>query len=352
MTTRAIQRGLKLAALQTGRALGIFSAFHHSAYRARRLLITCYHGISIADEHMYRPWLFMTEEQFVSRLDLARDRGYTIVGLQEGLDRLFSGRLDRPYLVLTFDDGGHNFYRRAFPVLNAAKIPATVYLTTYYCEHQLPVFNVALEYVLFKGAGRRFDGREFTGDAGVFDLGTALGRAGARRELLAAATTMAAQEKDELATRVAARIGIDYGAIKEQRIFHIMSPREVIDIARRGIDVQLHTHRHRSPDSHAAMADEIRRNREIIETLTKRPAVHLCYPSGVWHPQQLPLLEALGVASATTCESGLATPSDVPLLLPRVLDFGPWSRLEFESWLCGVGVLVRRPSWLRSGDTG
>jgi hypothetical protein len=49
------------------------------------------------------------------------------------------------------------------------------------------------------------------------------------------------------------------------------------------------------------------------------------------------------VVSATTCEAGLASIQDHPLLLPRIVDTGRMSPIEFESALAGISVsLVRR----------
>jgi len=52
------------------------------------------------------------------------------------------------------------------------------------------------------------------------------------------------------------------------------------------------------------------------------------------------------VISATTCDTGLATPRKDSLLLPRFVDTSGRSGLDFESWLTGVGDLlaIRRPA--------
>ena len=42
--------------------------------------------------------------------------------------------------------------------------------------------------------------------------------------------------------------------------------------------------------------------------------------------------------SATTCETGFASRSSDPLLLPRVLDNNSLSNIEFESWLSGISA--------------
>jgi hypothetical protein len=54
----------------------------------------------------------------------------------------------------------------------------------------------------------------------------------------------------------------------------------------------------------------------------------------------LPWLGDLGVASATTCDPGLASSRTHPLLLPRFVDTTGRTALEFESWLTGIGAML------------
>ena len=44
-------RAAKLAALRAARRMGAYALLRGSQWRAQRLLILCYHGISLADEH-------------------------------------------------------------------------------------------------------------------------------------------------------------------------------------------------------------------------------------------------------------------------------------------------------------
>jgi hypothetical protein len=118
-------------------------------------------------------------------------------------------------------------------------------------------------------------------------------------------------------------------------MLQLMTPAEVAEIARGGIDVQLHTHRHRTPFEEQLFAREVRDNRKWLSGVTGRHATHFCYPSGVYSPEFWPWLRAEGVVSATTCDPGIATPSSERLLLPRFLDSMSVSDLEFEGWLCG-----------------
>jgi peptidoglycan/xylan/chitin deacetylase (PgdA/CDA1 family) len=123
-----------------------------------------------------------------------------------------------------------------------------------------------------------------------------------------------------------------------------MTPEELQEVAREGADIQLHTHRHRSPDSRLEFRREVLENRERIEAITGRSAVHLCYPSGRHRPEFFPWLEELQVITATTCVPSLASRASSRLALPRVVDTSFLGEIELEGWLSGVSqFLWQRP---------
>jgi peptidoglycan/xylan/chitin deacetylase (PgdA/CDA1 family) len=126
-----------------------------------------------------------------------------------------------------------------------------------------------------------------------------------------------------------------------------MTAEEVRQVSAAGVDVQLHTHRHRTPDDCAAFVKEIEDNRASLDAiLGPGHRAHFCYPSGVYRASFLPWLRQAGIASATTCDFGLATAVGALLLLPRLVDTGNISPLEFEAWLTGAAALLphHRPS--------
>lgn len=339
----------KQAALQATERLGAFSAVRASGWRRDRLLILCYHGISLEDEHEWDPQLYMPQALFRRRMEALRKSGCEVLPLGEALDRLACGALQRPSVAITFDDGVHDFYVRALPVIREYGFPVTVYLTTYYCANNLPVFNGICSYLLWKARGRRLAARSLTGEQKHYDLTTGGGIAAAAADLreFALSRRFAAGEKHQLAARLAAETGADFEAILSKRILRIMTPAEVKEAAAAGVDIQLHTHRHRAPLDRDLFRREVEENRAFIEGLTGAPARDFCYPSGVFHARFFPWLRELNVRSATTCERGLASRRTDPLLLPRLVDASTVTDVEFKGWLSGAASLLPR----RRGDS-
>jgi peptidoglycan/xylan/chitin deacetylase (PgdA/CDA1 family) len=265
-----------------------------------------------------------------------------VLPLEEALKRLSEGTLPPKAIALTFDDGGFDFYARAFPILQEFRFPATVYLTTSYCIFNRPVFNVMVSYLLWKARGRKLVWE------GVLPQPLELN--GARRndaETLirkhAREQRLSDDQKDALLQSLSDRLGLDYSQFCADRVLHLMTPEEVTAIAEAGIDIQLHTHRHQSPRVRSSFLREIEENRKVIQELSSKPAIDFCYPCGVCRPEHLQFLREAGIRSATTCEDGLASPKDNPLLLPRIADMGGMTSLEFETSISGLaGFLPRR----------
>lgn len=347
-------RTAKLLVLRVARLCGVLALLRSSPWRRRRLLILCYHGISIADEHEWAPGLFMSRDAFAARLEALRRGRYNVLPLDEATRRLRDGTLPPRSVVITFDDGTFDFHEAAWPLLRRYRMPATVYLTTYYCEKNLAVFPLAISYLLWKRAGMHAAVDVPRGPAVRVDTRTTRSRKDAADLLMghARALDLSADEKEVLIERLAGALGVDYREFRRRRLLHLMNPAEVRAVADEGADVQLHTHRHRSPLDEQRYRAEITTNRERIRGMTSRDPVHFCYPSGVCMPQFGPWLRAEGVQTATTCAPGIATSTSDPLQLPRLLDHSELTPIEFEAWLAGLGALLpRRPVGFAPVDT-
>jgi peptidoglycan/xylan/chitin deacetylase (PgdA/CDA1 family) len=333
---------IRRVVLQGLRSSGVFRLVRNSQWRRKRLLILCYHGISQEDEHLWRPQLYMPPDILQQRLEILKRGSYDVLPLGEALRQLQAGQLPPRSVVITFDDGGYDFYKQAYPLVKSYGFPVTVYQTTYYSDYQKPVFNLICSYMLWK---RRGTVRDQGGELGLdqpMDLRTKLSRHRIVLKLVARceADDLSGWQKNDLAARLAKLLDIDYDVLVAKRMLQLMDAREIAQLAAEGVDFQLHTHRHRAPADEALFRKEIRDNRCRLEELTKSRAVHFCYPSGVHEAQFIPWLHAEKVVSATTCDVDLANSRSNPLLLPRFVDTSARNAIEFESWLTGVGSLL------------
>lgn len=335
---------LKQSSYSWSKRLGLSELVADSAWRRERLLILCYHGVALGNEHQWRPNLYVEAEQLNRHFGLLRRMGCTVLPLGEAVARMYARDLPDRAVAITFDDGYYDFLARAWPVLQAHRYPATVYLTTGRVQHNMPVVNLFIDYMLWLARDRTLDGRGIVGLDGHYPLDTRIGRTAVVSGIdgQAQAHGMTATEKDAIALQVAERLELDYEALIASRVLTLMRADEVRKLSAEGLDVQLHTHFHRNPPDAQPFVEDVRRNREIIEDITGKRPTHLCYPSGMYRMAYLPALRREGLESATTCDPGIAAPGADPLLLPRFIDTSTIADVEFEAWVSGVAPCLPR----------
>jgi len=334
----------KQATLRSLKTSGVSTLVQNSRWRRQRLLILAYHGVSTDDQHLWNGSMYMSPEMFRARLETIAKSGCAVLPLAEAITRLYANDLPDRSVAITFDDGNFDFKERAFPLLNEFGFPSTLYLTTFYSHYNKPIFGIFCEYLLWKGQSETLDLKKITGRDLKIELRTAVARDAAFREIERhfQARQSSAEEKTALAEILARQLKLDYDALIEKRVMHLLAPDEVKQLAAAGADIQLHTHRHRTPLDRELFLREIQDNRHSIQAMTGLRPSHFCYPSGVYDHRFLPWLQEAGIVSATTCELGLATSSSNPLLLPRLIDVTALSSIEFESWLTGVSAALPR----------
>lgn len=298
----------------------------------------------------------MSPGQVRSRFEAIRRMGCTVLTLREAVTRLYDGTLPERAVAITVDDGAHDFRVRIVPLLEEFRYPATVYVSSYYTRKRLPVFDTMLRYLAWKAPSVRVPAQGL-GGLETLDLTTTAGRRTASAALAthAADRGLDADEKESLLTTFAERTGVDYARLKALGVLHLMDEADFASLPAPLVSVQLHTHRHRVPVERDAFMREVTENREALAGFGFDPSglVDFCYPSGVTHERFPGWLAECGVQTATTCRVALATPEDPPLLLPRFIDTGHCSEVEFEAWLTGTAEFApRRRDVPTAGEVG
>lgn len=335
---------VKIGFLRLAETTGLSRLLSGSAWRRHRLLILCYHGVSKYDEHEYSS-LYISAETLRRRMECVAQARCNVLPLAEALQRLQNGTLPDRAVVITFDDGFHDFYSVAFPILQSFGYPVTLYLTTYYVEFNRPVFDPMCSYLLWKGRHKQqlHWPEVFPAPVALDDDGRLSATAAIKQ--FATAQKFSSQQKDDLLDRLAQALGLDYQELCRKRVMHLVTSEEARELAAQGVDLQYHTHRHRVYRNRERMFTELEDNRRRIVTFTSHEPSHFCYTGGFYLPEYPVYLKEYGIVSATTCEAGLCTAQTDPLLLPRLVDTTGMTDLEFRSWLEGTADLLPRRSY-------
>jgi peptidoglycan/xylan/chitin deacetylase (PgdA/CDA1 family) len=335
-------RTLKRSSLTVSKHIGLTSWLAQSSWRRQRLMILCYHGVSLDDEHQWHSGLYVSQAQLERRLTLLRRNRCTVLPLDEAIQRLYANDLPDRAVALTFDDGYYDFMARAWPVVKSFGFPATVYLTTGRVDHNTPMVHLLVSYGLWKARDRVLDGTGIRGLSGRYVLESPHERQRAVNDLMRVLSTIDIRFKDPIGRATLERVGLDYEALARRRLLTLLAPGEVSALAAEGVDFQLHTHLHRTPEDADEFVRDVLYNRMRLDALTGKRPSHLCYPSGIYRMSYLPALANEGIVSATTCDPGLASPTSNPLLLPRFVDTMLATDVEFEAWVLGLASCLPR----------
>ena len=323
-------------------ATGLTERVENSNWRSNRLMVLGYHGVSLRDEHEWDPNMYCTPEFVRRRFEVLRERKYTVLPLDEAFVRLHQHTLPPRSVVLTFDDGFYNFHKAALPLLQEFQFPATVYLSTFHCIHQRPLTESTIRYLLWRARRKRPEGIGTSKQWHRPDLSNRDECEQVTQTLLSDIARLGPDDslKSQWLGDLATTLGESWDDVLQSRIMHLMTEAEVSDCASLGIDIQLHTHRHRMPNDEALFRDEINTNRSLVEALSGRPTTHFCYPSGQHSPEHLAWMRNMQITTATTCEPGIATEVSQPLLIPRFIDTMVQSEARFIAWIAGAGAMA------------
>jgi peptidoglycan/xylan/chitin deacetylase (PgdA/CDA1 family) len=336
-----LTRLLKSYALDASQLSGVSRAVLESTWRQQRLSIIGWHAISADDLHLWAPNFCISKQIFRQRLEALRDLQCNVLPLSVALSRLRDGTLPPKSVSLTIDDGDSSMYTIAWPLLREFQFPATLYWTTYYSVRQFAVFDPMLSFLLWKLRHQRIRIEDPRLDV-TLDSDNAQQAVFARVYSHARDNQWSAERKESLLEEIARSGGIDYADLRQQRVLRMITLDEAREMHAGGLDIQLHTHRHRVPRDRNRFEKELTDNVRILQEVGSAAPRHFCYPSGSRAPEFADWLRQKGVVSSTTTQHGLASAGCNPYFLPRVMDSEGFTLAEFVGGISGVASWFTR----------
>ena len=282
----------------------------------RKLRILCYHGLWVSQSPPFGNKVFMPIEQFRDRMISLKKSNFNIITLDDALTGLLTGSLPDRAVVVTIDDGWASSYTHMLPILEDLRIPATLYVSTWYVGKKFPVINKAIEYIC---AVRNIDSVVCLNECNRIE-------------------SLAEDARGEALLKFSFDNNLD-SEWWDCRQFHFMTAEETKDAKIRGLDIQLHSHRHKNFAIHKSdLASEIQENRKalsIICGLGEDQFRHFCYPSGYFDDHDLTELESSFVKTATLVNEGMNSVGCNVFRLRRFLDGRLITKHEFNAYLSG-----------------
>lgn len=335
------RKTLKRLFYHSAKMLGLFALSRKLTRNKLRVL--CYHGVSLDNEHEVFDKLFITPDLLDQRMAYLKEQKYTVLPLEQAVERMYDGQIQNCETVITFDDGWNGMSRYATDIIAKYNFPWTLYVTSYYMQKQTQVFNIVFQYMLHKTLKNTVSVKTLPEPLSQpYNLSSEEAKQHFYDEIMAYANSLNAGQRQEMLSILADALTVDIDPILQKECFKNISETECQDIADKGVDIQLHTHRHTFPPEDLNKSEqEIIENKQILDGLLERDLRHFCYPSGVHAPSQYSVMEKLGIRSATTVEPGLNDAMTHKYELRRFLDGENISQIEFEAELAGFSEILR-----------
>ena len=277
-----------------------FPLLLHRTLLPNQLTIIMYHAVIRTPLEVYEQ-CFLSEASFRNQVSYLQTH-FEVIPLSKAVERMKGGKILRPTAVITFDDGFQNNSDIAFPILQQAGLPATIFLTTglvntsdtlWYCRLNRALASSQMDY--FEWDGFRFDLSNREAKARTAAAIQARLKKFAHSHLMAELRKIVSELGEEPDSPIDA--GSPYRMLSRQAITEMVSS-GIIEFG-----AHTHTHAILSRLPKQEQYDEIERSVAAIKELTGRSCELFAYPNGGvedYDADTIAALEKCGVHTSVT----------------------------------------------------
>jgi peptidoglycan/xylan/chitin deacetylase (PgdA/CDA1 family) len=276
--------------------------------------------------------LEITPDFFDAVLTRLKTLGFTILSLDDALLRLQNegAGKQRPFAVLTFDDGTRDTREFALPVLEHHQAPFTMYVTTGFAERTARLWWVELEEAIRHLSQIPID---IAGEAINLPATNTAEKAAAFNLLYRRLVAGPEELMLDVIGRLMAKAGLEPAALVDALCLDWNGIEAMARHPLCTIGVHTLTHARLAKHGEELVQRELSESRRVIESHIGKPARHLAYPVGdpaSAGPREFAIAEKLGFASAVTTRPGMIFPQHATQLqaLPRLSINGNWQSLD------------------------
>lgn len=293
-------------------APGMFKAVLRRAPQPR-FAILCYHRIGTGGIPFYSE---LPAQTFEKQMRYLRKR-YRIISLDQLIQEMgYPERLD-PAVAITFDDGYRDLFTQAFPVLQAYRMPATIFVTVGCIETGEVAWYDRVFLALQIAPGDVLD-LMLDGPRRIA-LSSGASRLRAAVEIITYLRSVSRSSRERCCAALERQVPLPASELRDR----MLSWEQIRTMDRSGISFGSHTMSHPvvSRETPLEMETELLESKRILEQRLGHPVESFAFPFGKREecggaaPE---ILARAGYRSAVTTEWGLNTPHSDPLQLNRV----------------------------------
>jgi len=246
----------------------------------------------------------------------------SISELQSYTEKQSSISHDKPLCAITSDDGWHDFYTKAFPILKAHKVPATVFLPTDFIGTNDWFWTDRLGYLLFKRLNSNCSQNcnRGSGNAVVNKL---VELKGSQESRLEEAIEILKEYRDDEINEILSELSDRWNLDQNPSGRSFLNWEEVREMAQSGlITFGSHTVTHKilTTLSDQEIHDELIKSRKrlIVEQVVDPSFIPFCYPNGNYNDKIAAMAKDTGYDLAVTTKKGWNNLESGPFTLRRI----------------------------------
>jgi CelD/BcsL family acetyltransferase involved in cellulose biosynthesis/peptidoglycan/xylan/chitin deacetylase (PgdA/CDA1 family) len=296
-----------------------------------------YHELA-RDDTDIEAWTVLRESDFLRQIEYLH-RHYDIVSLDQALVQMQSrtSRV-RPMVVVTFDDGDQGNATVLLPIVEALRIPITVYIATRQIAEGSSYWFDRIINALQGGSMRTVDLKKY--GLGQYEINRVRGKKNWHRIscLLEDLKSLAPDTRTAAVETVLHCVGAPQPGRDSQ-----INPMSIADLkalaACSFVTIGAHSHCHNilTQIGPEAVEESVRLSKELLEEWSGRPVVHFAYPDGRYDDNVTDIVRRAGFHSAVTTNDGLWSGEDSSLHIPRI-GIGRYDSLEQIKFRLNGGV--------------
>ncbi len=296
--------------------------------------ILLYHRVARPASDVYG--LCVAPEDFARHMTILRAH-FTPLRLDELVEAARRGTLPPRAVAVTFDDGYVDVLREALPVVEAAEVPVTCFVTSGSLDDAGEFWWDALERTLLGPA--EVPPRLSLASVGVAfeaETGTPEARRRAHRRLYEVLRGSSAPVRDRVVAELLEWSG---AGVRPDTAARPMTREELSRLAASPlVTIGAHGVRHLSLTglSEDEQRLEIETSKHALEEVLGRAVEAFAYPYGAWDPTAARLVREGGFKLAVTCDERAVRPGGDPWRLPRFEvrpDVGAFFERRLHAWL-------------------
>ena len=305
-------------------------------------VILGYHRV-VDDESTQQPGsIAISSRDFASQLTELKKR-FTLVQLDELLSMSVEDRKSGgPYCAITFDDGWHDNYTVALPILKSFNIPATIFICTNFIDTNRRYWWEALEECLQCYSKLSCNEKIETRNTLLEVIEDIPGIEKITRDTLIPWCKRQPREKIEEFVKVFSST-LNISTQKQSAL----SSTEIREMQRNGCIFGSHTANHviLPVETEDIVRDELASSMRYLRTITAQNNILFAYPNGAYSPRDIALVAEAGFSASVTVRPGIV-PAQIMRRheLPRIDSCGKNSTasLMFAVFRCSIQRHIKK----------